>query len=321
MKRFSILPAALLAVLAHSACAKAQEGLLRVHDDFVDAAAVSQLSATLSAQGDAADVRHGRFQQLVNVPASLYGRLLTAFAPENVTNGAIESTVVPARGARGDVASHQDRFAHSGGAADGTVGLVYLAGDGHLTFTHKETGEEKRVDVKPGRFLAWDNAAYTHTLVAGGAARTMLGPMAFKDGGFRAVGGYGLIYGQLVLKSCRLWAGRPFTATGNFFVTPTDPPRGPVPISLTIETALGAVTLTKFSLTPAVRPKPVLTVSGNIYNTSIPGEELVPLKDYRAKFTFRTSKDIPSDTPIRITLRVGDLVDVIDGGFWDYGSN
>ena len=255
------------------------------------------------------------------MPASLYGRLLIAFASENATNGAIESTVVPARGARGDVAPHQDRFAHSGGAAGGTVGLVYLAGDGRLTFTYKETGEEKRVDVKPGRFLAWDNAAYTHTLVAGGAARAMLGPMAFKDGAFRAVGDITYpLWGQLVLKSCRLWAGRTFTATGNFFVTPTDPPRGPVPISLTIDTAPGAVTLAKFSLSPAVRPKPALNVSGNVYSTSIPGEEIVPLKDYRAKFTFRTSKDTPSDTPIRITLRVGDLVDIIDGGIWDWGQ-
>ena len=58
MKRFFILPAALLALLAHSACA--EEGSLRVQDDFVDAAEVSQLFATLPAY-EASDAKQDRF--------------------------------------------------------------------------------------------------------------------------------------------------------------------------------------------------------------------------------------------------------------------
>lgn len=47
-------------------------------------------------------------------------------------------------------------------------------------FIHKETGEETVVDVKPGDLVSWDNVAYEQT--ATGAARAMLGPMAFKGG-------------------------------------------------------------------------------------------------------------------------------------------
>ena len=68
------------------------------------------------------------------------------------------------------------------------MGLVYLDGNGRMTFTHDATGKETVVEVKPDRFLSLDNAQYTHKLEAGSIPRRILGPMAFRDGIMQSIG-------------------------------------------------------------------------------------------------------------------------------------
>lgn len=55
---------------------------------------------------------------------------------------------------------HQDHAdGGCGPAGEATVGVLYLGGDGKMEFVHMATGNATVVDVKPGRVLAWDNAA------------------------------------------------------------------------------------------------------------------------------------------------------------------
>lgn len=118
------------------------------------------------------------------MPSILYGRLLSVLQP----GAEGRNLQAPVRGEQGPVAAHKDHFA-DGSVAAAQVGLVYLEGDGRMTFTHDATGTETVVDVKPGRFLSWNNAEYTHVLEAGLAPRRMLGPMAFKDGLLQSIEG------------------------------------------------------------------------------------------------------------------------------------
>lgn len=94
---------------------------------------------------------------------------------------------------------------------EGHVGLLYLEGDGRLLFHHEDTGEETVVEVKPGRFVSWNNAMYTHTLVPGNTPRRLLGPMAFRDGGLLSVGngwdGPENVLTQLRVRSLHVRAG------------------------------------------------------------------------------------------------------------------
>lgn len=178
---FSLLPSLLVLGLAVPGAGAS----LHVEDDFLDAIEPSGLVAQLPTSAEA------KFQQLVDVPASLLGRLVSALAPGQPVKAAsvAATTAVPARSERGNFGHHQDVFAHNNDlVTENSVGLIYLGGDGHMAFRDKTTGEETVVDVKPGRFLAWDNTLYTHSLVAGKKARMMVGPMAFKDGMFHQVG-------------------------------------------------------------------------------------------------------------------------------------
>ncbi len=98
------------------------------------------------------------------------------------------------------------------------MGVLYLSGNGQMALTHMGTGQETVVDVKPGRFLSWDNAAFTHRLVGGETARRMVGPMTVKDGVFHAVAWNPLVYGQLALSSLLVKPGGRITAKCTFLV-------------------------------------------------------------------------------------------------------
>lgn len=157
-----------------------------------------------------------RFRDMVDLPSSLYGRLLSVLQP-----GAEGCNLqAPVRGEQGPVHAHKDRFA-DGSVAASQVGLVYLEGDGRMTFTHDATGEQTVVDVEPGRFLSWNNAEYTHVLEAGVTPRRMVGPMAFKDGLLQSIGGGGLL-AQGYVKPLIVTPGRVFTVTVDFVVLSLD---------------------------------------------------------------------------------------------------
>jgi hypothetical protein len=171
--KLTLTPRALL--LAASLCLARADIL--VQDGFLDETAVTDVMQQLPATGAS------RFRDVVDLPSTLYGRLLSVLQP----GAEGRNLQAPVRGEQGPVAAHKDHFA-DGSVAAAQVGLVYLEGDGRMTFTHDATGKETVVDVKPGRFLSWNNAEYTHVLEAGLAPRRMLGPMAFKDGLLQSIG-------------------------------------------------------------------------------------------------------------------------------------
>ena len=296
---------------------------LRVKDDFLDLAQASELAARVRPRG-ALDP----FSQPVDVPASLYARLVSAFAPAGaaaaatVTAGAAaELVVIPGRSERGHVKAHEDHWAGLGKPAHTTVGLVYLAGDGQLAFTHRATGEETVVDVKPGRLLAWDNAAYTHSLVAGASERALLGPMAWKNGAFHEVGmaGWGT-YGQLGLNSLLPKQGSLLKATttvvpeewldnGSWSISNDVSSKasvGNLVITLSHDAAADQVTHLKASLQgykgiPRVQP----TVAGNTASFAIPGDKVQTMKDLKLSYSYRLAKSMPVGTKIRFQLAAG----------------
>jgi len=151
-----------------------------VEDNFIDETTREALLAQLPSE------MH-RFKHTVDVPGNVYKRLLSVLHPENSEVFPSQLTA-PAKGQKGMVAAHKDTFEDSS-LADRQVGLVYLEGDGRMQLKNDLTGEETIIDVKPGRFLSWDNRHYTHQLLAGSMPRRILGPMAFRDGGFQSIGG------------------------------------------------------------------------------------------------------------------------------------
>lgn len=162
---------------------------------------------------------------MVNVPGHLYQRFLSFIQPDQAegTFDAAQMQVFPGRGERKSVHAHKDF--HDNMPAEAQVGVMYLEGDGKMTFTHDETGEKTEVDVMPGRFISWDNTVYTHTLEAGVLPRRMLGPMTFKDGAFHSVGSPIPIlpsddyYAQAYVSSLLVSAGRFLTVTFDFVLT------------------------------------------------------------------------------------------------------
>eukprot|EP00624_Nannochloropsis_granulata_P005799 evm.model.NODE_41505_length_5242_cov_29.579359.1 len=66
---------------------------------------------------------------------------------------------------------------------EGQVGLLYLDGDGQMIFTNDETKAETSIGIVAGRFIAWDNAAFTHRVVHGpsNTMRRMLGPVTWNN--------------------------------------------------------------------------------------------------------------------------------------------
>ncbi len=155
---------------------------ITVQDDFVDESAIAQLRGQFPAASE-------RFLEFINVPRSLYERMAGLVAPNErkalaAAAATATSVQLPAHRAllsgKKGVAEHKDGYLDAS-AVEQNVGLLYLKGDGVVRFTHEATGEQTHVDVKPGRFLTWDNMAYTHTVFPGQETREMLGPMTFKD--------------------------------------------------------------------------------------------------------------------------------------------
>ncbi|GAB5037093.1 Hypothetical protein NocV09_06100010 [Nannochloropsis oceanica] len=153
-------------------------GHIIVEDNFVDDTARKSLLAQLPAQV--------RFRHTLELPGQLYERLVTVLNPIDAAR-TTAPTFVPASGKWDAVAAHKDSFGDKS-LVGGQVGLVYLEGDGHILFQHEVTGKKTVVDVKPGRFLSWDNEIYTHTLIPGNMPRRLLGPMAFRGGGMQCIG-------------------------------------------------------------------------------------------------------------------------------------
>jgi hypothetical protein len=335
MARFLVLPALLLLGLAAAPGAATaelpQHDSLWVEDGFLDAAQATELATRIPPVGSLRP-----FSQPVDVPASLYARLLSAFAPAGeapaaaADAAAAESIVVPGRSESGHVGPHTDRWAGSKTMAGGKVGLVYLAGDGQMAFTHKETGEKTVVGVKPGRLLAWDNAAYTHTLVAGGATRAMLGPMAFKAGGFHEVGvpGWWEVYSQLHLgKTLVPRPGSVIKATANIIPTEwkepdswswvralegMEPDVGDLVITLSHNAPAGQLTYVKASIIVANKRSPKLraTQAGNAVTFTIPADEVQTMKEVKLAYTYRLAKGAAAGTKIDFTLTPAQAVAV-----------
>jgi hypothetical protein len=174
--KLTFTPRALLLATAAAATLCLSRADILVQDGFLDETTVADVVQQLPGTA--------RFRDVVDLPSTLYGRLLSVLQP----GAEGRNLQAPVRGEQGPVAAHKDHFA-DGSVAAAQVGLVYLEGDGRMTFTHDATGKETVVGVKPGRFLSWNNAEYTHVLEAGLAPRRMLGPMAFKDGLLQSIGG------------------------------------------------------------------------------------------------------------------------------------
>lgn len=308
-----LLPAVLLLgmVIRSVAAARAAASSLVMEDEFVHPTELAVLTTKLPIAGPTGAAAAGPFRKAIDVPASLYARLLKVLAADAP---AAEMTVVPAKAEHGHVPPHQDHLA-DGAVAQGTVGLVYLAGDGQLTFTHTATGEETVVDVKPGRLLTWDNAAYTHTLVAGESPRAMLGPMTFKDGAFTAVGDFFCcVFGQLHFKALLAKPGSIVTAMADIVVTgprSVGAPRDLV-ASLTHDAAAGRLTLLQASVSPKkFGPKLQPSQVGNTINFTIPAAQVQAKKEMTIVYKFRLARDAPSDTELDFRFIAGTLTDTV----------
>ena len=175
--KLTLTSRALLLATAAAATLCLSRADILVLDGFLDETTATNVMQQLPATGAS------RFRDVVDLPSTLYGRLLSVLQP----GAEARNLQAPVRGEHGPVATHKDHFA-DGSVAAAQVGLVYLEGDGRITFTHEASGKETVLDVKPGRFLSWNNAEYTHVLEAGLAPRRMLGPMAFKDGLLQSIG-------------------------------------------------------------------------------------------------------------------------------------
>jgi len=178
MHFFANSRATLLLVTTAALCLTVTRAHIVVQDNFVDEAARQNLLSQLPDQAC--------FKHTLDLPGQLYQCLLSVLHPTNVAEVTVE-TAVPAKGEWRALAAHKDSFDDES-VVGGQVGLVYLEGDGRMIFQHEATGKETVVDVKPGRFLSWDNAIYTHTLIPGNTPRRLLGPMAFRDGGMKSIG-------------------------------------------------------------------------------------------------------------------------------------
>ena len=230
---------------------------------------------------------------------------------------------------RGHVRPHKDRWAQSGDVVDTTVGLVYLQGDGKLAFTHKETGEKTVVDVKPGRLLQWDNAAYTHSLMAGSTARAMIGPMAFSKGSFHQVGDVVIVTEwptntQLCAKTMVPKAASLVKLSAT--VVPTEwtsaivwrrsleeaPPKEDLIINLSNDAAEGQLSYVRATLNGKGLGKIYATQSGDVVSFTVPTEKVKELSAIKLTFTYRLAKNVPNGTDITFTLSTGEAPTVIE---------
>ena len=92
---------------------------------------------------------------------------------------------VPAMISMGDVDSHRDHFRGlRNSQVHGHTVLVWLKGAGSQLILQSRD-ERHVVEALPGRLVAFSNCAFSHELHQGipGAARAMIGPMAWHSSG------------------------------------------------------------------------------------------------------------------------------------------
>jgi len=87
---------------------------------------------------------------------------------------------VPARLTKAGVKLHQDRYGN-GMVVNGLVAVVYLAGNGNMTFVHADSQEEHSCfKIMPGCLIMWNNTNLMHKVDVGDDAkfRVILGAMS-----------------------------------------------------------------------------------------------------------------------------------------------
>ena len=124
--KLALTPRALLLATAAAATFCLSRADILVQDGFLDETTVADVAQQLPGAP--------RFRDVVDLPSALYGRLLSVLQP----GAEGRNLQAPVRGEQGHVAAHKDHFA-DGSMAAAQVGLVYLEGDGRMTFTHDAT--------------------------------------------------------------------------------------------------------------------------------------------------------------------------------------
>ena len=313
--------ASFVALTAALACAD-----IIVHDNFLDEAAAAAIEAQLPAHGSS------RFRDHVELPSSLYQRLLAVMQP--VGAPVAHNTRAPVRGEHGQVRAHKDRHA-DGMEAEGQAALLYLEGDGRMLFRHDATGVETAVDVKPGRFITWPNQEYTHTLEPGAAARRMVGPMAFKDQVMQSIGVPFILstfIGQVRVKSLVVKTGKKGGVVKlilDFLVTEWPPARPiddgqrrldgnaqpPTDLVLSCRTTAPDVDFKSGSIWPNTwsrtwtksgnKTKPVFEkIDDATAQVTLLEDAVVENKQYKATCTFRVGEEVSSGEEIMLSFAV-----------------
>lgn len=303
---------ALLAGIAIAA--RAQQRLI-IQDSFIAPHEAAAVTAQIPEGG-------GCFCEDVDLPPSLFQRIQAAMAPTappaaaaavanvNATTTCGATTVAPGLREQGGVGLHQDHAdGGCGPAVEATVGVLYLGGDRQMEFVHTATGNATAVDVKPGRFLAWDNAAYTHRIVAGAAPRTMVGPMTVnKDGAFELVAWNPLqqVGGQLALNSLHAKPGGVVTGRVKIIV---DQWNALDNLVITYDfTPPGAVSFVSAGLSPPgmgrPKPQPVQLAGGGVTFT-LAGSQVPLKKEITATFKYRVASSMRSGDRITFHVNAG----------------
>jgi hypothetical protein len=158
---------------------------VHVHDTFVTAAQRERLIAAIAGPEGTPP---SEITTNTSVPASLHQRIMSILDPAldgldavEDAEGATEVVEVPAKVSALDAPLHKDCYGGQGGLfSTGYSAVLYLAGDGLMTFVNAETRVvERTVDVLPGRLVVWDNETLLHKMEASAKnRRVMLGPMA-----------------------------------------------------------------------------------------------------------------------------------------------
>jgi hypothetical protein len=149
-----------------------------VVDDFFEATAVADAVTQILAIPE----NYRGSSATVSVNARLAEKLASPICAALKRSGN-DKVVLPAARMRGDVAWHYDRHVLADGSpfARGHVAVVYLSGGGSLEFA-----DGRRVEVKPGRLVAW-NAEAAHCFCATpGESRMIIGPVALRFGELQA---------------------------------------------------------------------------------------------------------------------------------------
>ena len=189
-------------------------------DDVVDPAAMAELQTAFNATMHHAPVVEGR--RTMAVPAGVAARLTAALVHRRrldldhhdaaaAAAAAAAALELPVNVRHDSFANHKDTYhvarAHEPRVVvDGQVGVLYLGGDGRMVFTRDATGQETSIQIKANRFIAWDNANFTHRVEqpAGGMPRQILGPLTWGEATQKSGGLVGVCGGTV---QCPSYAG------------------------------------------------------------------------------------------------------------------